>query len=141
MHDDSQDPEYPARADVSSTNYPPADGRCAWIDLTGFQRDCLEAVARCERDGVVPDERAITDTLERAYPGVDRTRLEFNLRPLVGLGLLEERRLEARGDAYPLTDAGRALLIQRAERFADACGIAAFDSETGGAGARGDGEG
>ncbi|WP_226041696.1 PadR family transcriptional regulator [Natrinema sp. DC36] len=114
------------RANESPTNYPATDGRSAWIELTAFQRDCLEAIARLERDDVPCDERAITQTLERAYPSVDRLRLDPNLRTLVGRGLLEKRRLEARVE-YLLTDDGRALLLQRAERFADACGIGATE--------------
>ncbi|PGF18436.1 PadR family transcriptional regulator [Natrinema sp. CBA1119] len=96
------------------------------MELTAFQRDCLEAVARLERDDVVPDEHAIVDTLERAYLSVTRTRLDPNLRTLVGRGLLEKRRLEAHAE-YLLTDDGRALLLQRAERFADACRIGAAE--------------
>jgi len=73
------------------------------------------------------DERAIVQTLERAYPSVERLRLDPNLRTLVGRDLLENRRLEARAE-YHLTDDGRALLLQRAERFADTCGIGAAES-------------
>jgi len=63
-------------------------------------------------------------TLGCTYPTVTRTRLEPNLRSLVGRGLLEDRDRSDGATAYRLTDAGRALL-QRAERFADGCGIGA----------------
>ena len=102
-----------------------------WIELTAFQRDCLEAVARRERTGRPCDERGITHTLERRYPSVTRTRLEPNLRTLVGRGLLANRAGADDRPTYALTDEGRALLIQRAERFAVTCGISATDRNAG----------
>jgi len=122
-------------------NYPAPDGRTAWIELTAFQRDCLEAVTRLERTHIPAREPAIIDELERAYPNVTRTRLDPNLHVLVGHGLLEKRRrLEAHRYVYPLTDDGRALLIQRAERLAVACEIGATDSDAVDSSARGTGE-
>ncbi|WP_076147045.1 hypothetical protein [Natrinema saccharevitans] len=113
---DSRDLEPPARADASAADYPSKDGRRAWIELTGFQRDCLEAVARRERDGKSCYPSGIAWTLEHWYPAVSRARLEPNLRALVGRGLLSKR--DDQGVTYRLTDAGRALLLQRAERLA-----------------------
>ncbi len=113
---DSRDVEPPARADASAADYPSKDGRRAWIELTGFQRDCLEAVARRERDGKSCYPSGIAWTLEHWYPAVSRARLEPNLRALVGRGLLSKR--DDQGVTYRLTDAGRALLLQRAERLA-----------------------
>jgi len=105
-------------------DYPPKDGRRAWIELTAFQRDCLEAVARRERDGKRCYPSGITWTLERRYPRVSRARLEPNLRALVGRDLLAERDgPDERVAAYGLTGAGHALLIQRAERLAVLCDL------------------
>ncbi|MFC6767063.1 PadR family transcriptional regulator [Natrinema soli] len=117
------------------------NGRTAWIELTAFQRDCLEAVTRLERTHIPAREPAIIDELERAYPSVTRTRLDPNLRVVVGRGLLEKQRLEANQDEYPLTDDGRALLIQRAEHLAVACEISATDSDAVDSNARARGEG
>jgi len=72
-----------------------------WIELTAFQRDCLEAVARRERTGRPCDERGIVHGLERRYPSVTRTRLEPNLRTLVGRGLLENAREPTTGRPTP----------------------------------------
>ena len=95
-----------------------------WIELTAFQRDCLEAVARRERDGKRCYPSGITWTLERRYPRVSRARLEPNLRALVGRDLLAERDgPDERVAAYGLTGAGHALLIQRAERLAVLCDL------------------
>jgi DNA-binding PadR family transcriptional regulator len=132
--------DYTARATEPPQNYPAPDGRTAWIELTAFQRDCLEAVTRLERTHIPAREPAIIDELERAYPNVTRTRLDPNLHVLVGHGLLEKRRLEAHRYVYPLTDDGRALLIQRAERLAVACEIGAPDSDAVDSSARGTGE-
>ncbi|WP_226040225.1 PadR family transcriptional regulator [Natrinema sp. DC36] len=130
---DSRGLESPARADASPPDYPPKDGRRAWIELTAFQRDCLEAVARRERDGTRCYPSGITWTLERRYPTVSRARLEPNLRALVGRDLLAERDgPDERVAAYGLTGAGRALLIQRAERLAVLCDLrASADEEMG----------
>ncbi|MGQ3411419.1 PadR family transcriptional regulator [Natrinema sp. LN54] len=125
MHDDdSRDLEPPARADASPPDDPITDGRRAWVDLTGFQRDCLEAVARCERDDRPRSPAGIIATLERRYPTVSRARLEPTLRALVARNLVARREgLPGRLPAYRLTGAGRALLIQRAERLAVLCDL------------------
>ncbi|WP_222916295.1 PadR family transcriptional regulator [Natrinema sp. SYSU A 869] len=125
MHDDdSRDLEPPARADASPPNKPITDGRRAWVELTGFQRDCLEAITRREHDGKPCSPSGITWTLERRYPRVSRVRLEPNLRALVGRGLVTTRDEPAgHVPTYRLTGAGRALLIQRAERLAVLCDL------------------
>ncbi|WP_226004374.1 PadR family transcriptional regulator [Natrinema salinisoli] len=117
--DDSRDLEPPARAAESPTNEHTTDGRRAWIELTGFQRDCLEAVARRERDGYAGYPSGIAWTLEHWYPTVSRARLEPNLRALVGRGLVIPR--DERGSsvpAYRLTDTGREMLCRQADRLA-----------------------
>jgi DNA-binding PadR family transcriptional regulator len=117
--DDSRGLEPPARVAASPTNKPPTDARRAWIELTGFQRDCLEAVARRERDGYAGYPSGIAWTLEHWYPVVSRARLEPNLRALVGRGLVTPR--DDRGGSVPAyrpTDAGRELLSRQADQLA-----------------------
>ncbi|QCS41230.1 PadR family transcriptional regulator [Natrinema versiforme] len=122
--DDSRDLEPPARADASPPDDPITDGRLAWVDLTGFQRDCLEAIARCERDDRSRSPAGLIAMLERRYPTVSRARLEPNLRALVARDLVATRDgLLGRTIDYRLTGAGRALLIQRAERLAVLCDL------------------
>ncbi|MDF9744795.1 PadR family transcriptional regulator [Natrinema salsiterrestre] len=116
--DDSRSLEPPARAAESPHDEHPPD-RHTWIELTGFQRDCLEAVARRERDGYAGYPSGIKWALERWYPAVGRARLEPNLRALVGRGLVAPRDDQSGGvPAYRLTDAGRALLGRQADRLA-----------------------
>ncbi|WP_226040564.1 PadR family transcriptional regulator [Natrinema sp. DC36] len=132
----------PARADASIPSHLTRNGRRAWVELTAFQRDCLEAVARRERDDRPCDELGIMCTLGYTYPTVTRTRLEPNLRVLVGRGLLDDRDGSDGATAYRLTDAGRALLLlQRAERVADSCVIGAARTGADAATVRGDGTG
>ncbi|SER17732.1 PadR family transcriptional regulator [Natrinema salaciae] len=95
----------------------------SWVDLSAFQRDCLEVVARRERDDDPCDERGILRAFERSPRSVTRARLDPTLHVLVDHGLLEKRRLEALRYEYPLTDDGRALLSRRVDRLADACGL------------------
>ncbi|WP_226480830.1 PadR family transcriptional regulator [Natrinema amylolyticum] len=123
MHDDdSRDLEPPARADASPSDDPITDDRRAWVDLTGFQRDCLEAIARCERDDRSRSPAGLIATLERRYPTVSRARLEPTLRALVARDLVATRGgRPGRTTAYRLTGAGRALLVQRADRLAALC--------------------
>lgn len=98
-----------------------ADGGTTWADLTGFQRDCLEAIARLERDNDASYGLAIKKKLERRHGEVNHGRLYPNLDTLVGVGLIEKGELDRRTNTYELTSSGRALLTQRVERLADAC--------------------
>ncbi|ELY82792.1 PadR family transcriptional regulator [Natrinema pallidum] len=119
--DDSRDHERPARAVASFPDDTP-DGRRAWVELSGFQRDCLEAVARRARDGYPCYASGIARTLERRYPTVSRARVKPGLRILADRGYITSRDgLTGHVPAYRLTDTGRALLIQRAERLATLC--------------------
>lgn len=118
MHDDdSRGLESPDRPNALPDDH---DAARRWIQCTALQRDCLEALVRLERTRTPNPTDAIAGELERRYPSVSRARLERNLRTLVGRGLLETAE-----DAYRLTDAGRALLRQRAERFAAVRDLAA----------------
>ncbi|WP_050031415.1 PadR family transcriptional regulator [Natrinema altunense] len=122
--DDSRDLEPPARAAESPNNEHTTDGRRAWVELSGFQRDCLEAVARRARDGYPCYASGIARTLERRYPTVSRARVKPSLRILADRDFITSR--DGFADhvpAYRLTDTGRALLIQRAERLATLCDL------------------
>ncbi|MDF9747030.1 PadR family transcriptional regulator [Natrinema salsiterrestre] len=146
LDDNSRDLQNPARADASPpTNDPPrsdgsepsetnrsasdlrADGSTTWIGLTAFQRDCLEAVARCDHTSETTDERALTYALEYAYPYIDYAQLQSNLATLVAHELVTSRRVDESTSEYTPTDAGRALVARRATQLAAACGVAIGD--------------
>ena len=101
-----------------------ADGSATWNDLTGFQRDVLEAIATLERDGEEPYGLAIKHDLERDYDQeVNHGRLYPNLNQLVEFGFIEKRQLDKRTNEYPLTDAARRMLKHRVHRLADSIGL------------------
>ncbi|WP_222918927.1 helix-turn-helix transcriptional regulator [Natrinema sp. SYSU A 869] len=159
MHDnDSRDLENPARADASphnqlvtdggepsdtsrSSSDLHSDGGTRWTDLTAFQCDCLEAVARLERDDKRSHEAEIVRELEHANPELNRNRLYPNLTVLVGHGLLKrrERSTDDRVEYVP-TAVGQALLRARVERLAETCELVVLD-RTDDATARGAGDG
>jgi len=129
MHDDTP---WPVNAPIEQTNHhqitprpteEPRGSNSPPSNAIVSRRSPASSATTCRATN-----EAIVQTLERAYPSVERLRLDPNLRTLVGRDLLENRRLEARAE-YHLTDDGRALLLQRAERFADTCGIGAAESE------------
>ncbi|MCU4926936.1 helix-turn-helix transcriptional regulator [Halobacteria archaeon AArc-dxtr1] len=98
-----------------------ADGGMSWTDLTGFQRDCLEAIARVERGDETCYGLAIKRRLESTRgEEINHGRLYPNLDTLVDLDFVEKSTLDRRTNEYRLTDSARAVLIQRAERLADA---------------------
>ncbi len=100
------------------------DGGAVWGDLSGFQRDCLEEIQRLDRDGETSYGLAIKRRLEPQHGEVNHGRLYPNLDALVDRGLVEKSEFDQRTNEYTLTDKGRALLIQRVERLADACEMA-----------------
>ncbi|GAB3678978.1 helix-turn-helix transcriptional regulator [Halopiger thermotolerans] len=108
------------------------DGGTAWADLTGFQRDILEAIAHLERVGDDPYGLAIKEHLESQYGDVHHGRLYPNLDDLVADGLLEKDELDARTNSYTLTTEAEAMLEASIHRRADACGlqVAATDGGT-----------
>ncbi|WP_408957281.1 helix-turn-helix transcriptional regulator [Natrinema sp. 74] len=132
MYDDNswglESPERPAASTISDQRLV-ADGGSTWGDLTGFQRDALEAIARLERDNETCYGLAIKRRLEPQHGTVNHGRLYPNLDTLVERGLVEKSALDKRTNEYLLTDDGRGLLLQRLERLADACeiGLAATD--------------
>ncbi|MDS0223381.1 PadR family transcriptional regulator [Haloarcula sp. S1AR25-5A] len=88
-------------------------------DLTGFQRDLLEAIAAVDDD---PYGLALKDYLDECYADpINHSRLYQNLEQLVDKGLINRDDLDARTNVYTLTDAGRQLLQRQAETLAGLC--------------------
>lgn len=130
--DDTRTPESPARSDASLEHdrLLPSAEKTTWIELTAIQRDCLEIVFRRENAGRQCDEHEILRALERRSPIADRTHLYADLMVLVGHGFLSRSvRPAERTTEYRLADEGRALLLQRAERLAEVCGIRTVETE------------
>ena len=91
-------------------------------DLTGFQRDVLEAIARIDRRNEIPYGLGIAAELEADYEEVLHPRLYSNLDDLTAMGLVESSAVDNRTNRYDLTDAGRGLLHKRAESLAHSLG-------------------
>ncbi|MGB9934016.1 PadR family transcriptional regulator [Haloarcula amylolytica] len=88
-------------------------------DLTGFQRDLLEAIAAVDGD---PYGLALKDYLDERYAGpINHSRLYQNLDQLVEQDLINRDDLDARTNVYTLTDAGRHELQRQAETLAGLC--------------------
>ncbi|AEH38856.1 helix-turn-helix transcriptional regulator [Halopiger xanaduensis] len=123
--DDSRGLESPDTTDASlaTDQRLVADGGTTWADLSGFQRDVLEAIARLEIADETSYGLAIKRQLEPQYGEVNHGRLYSNLDSLVERGLVEKSTLDKRTNEYVLTDDGHGLLYQRVERLADACEI------------------
>lgn len=100
-----------------------ADGGTTWTDLTAFQRDTLETIATLEATDETSYGLAIKRHLKADYGEVNHGRLYPNLDDLIERGLLEKTQLDRRTNEYRLTDAGRALLKNRARDLADTCGL------------------
>ncbi|EMA25132.1 helix-turn-helix transcriptional regulator, partial [Haloarcula marismortui] len=79
-------------------------------DLTGFQRDLLEAIAAVDGD---PYGLALKDYLDERYAEpINHSRLYQNLDRLVDSGLVNRDDLDARTNVYTLTDAGQDTLYR-----------------------------
>jgi len=91
-------------------------------DLTGFQRDLLEAIAAVDDD---PYGLALKDYLDERYADpINHSRLYQNLDQLSDQNLINRDELDARTNVYTLTDAGRQLLQRHAETLAGLCDLA-----------------
>jgi DNA-binding PadR family transcriptional regulator len=91
-------------------------------DLTGFQRDLLEAIAAVDGD---PYGLALKEYLDERYADpINHSRLYQNLDQLVEQDLINRDELDARTNVYTLTDAGRQLLQCHAETLAGLCDLA-----------------
>ncbi|WP_276255595.1 helix-turn-helix transcriptional regulator [Halomontanus rarus] len=99
-----------------------ADGGTRWADLTGFQRDIIEALARLEDSGTERSGQAIKAVLEESHDEVLHGRLYQNLDSLIDDRLLERGAIDGRTNRYTLSADARRLLRDRLEQLADACG-------------------
>nr|WP_255194549.1 PadR family transcriptional regulator [Natronobeatus ordinarius] len=109
--------------DVADERELVADGGTSWADLTGFQRDCLEAILHLENADETTYGLAISRELEDQYGDVNHGRLYPNLDELVDVGFVELGQVDRRTNSYTLTSSGRAVLEERAHTLADACGL------------------
>ncbi|ELZ14046.1 transcriptional regulator PadR family protein [Natrinema thermotolerans DSM 11552] len=108
-----------------------ADGGIAWGDLSGFQRDILEAIAAIESADKEPYGLAIKERLTQTYDEVLHGRLYQNLDSLVDDDLLERGELDGRTNSYTLLPEAEALLEESVHRRADACGLQVSDADDG----------
>jgi DNA-binding MarR family transcriptional regulator len=113
-----------ARADPETQGDPPGDeaARSQWRDLTGFQRDCLEAIAALdERPGHPPTGVRLIDFLGASYDAdVNRSRVYQNLDRLVADDLVVKGDIDRRTNGYSLTPTGQCVLDAGAAALADA---------------------
>lgn len=101
-----------------------ADGGLGWNDLTGFQRDLLKAIRRCDQEDTIPTGQTIKDHLESQYgEEINNGRLYQNLGHLVEAGLLEKGFVDGRTNTYALNTTAAAMLDETAQRLADICGL------------------
>jgi len=99
-----EDPAGAARADGGAN-------LAQWLDLTGFQQECLKSIARHEAENEVPHGLGIKADLERRYgKEVHHGRLYPNLDDLVNKSLVEKGELDKRTNSYELSEHGRSLL-------------------------------
>lgn len=86
-------------------------------DLTGFQRDLLEAIAAVDDD---PYGLALKEYLDERYADpINHSRLYQNLDQ----DLINRDELDARTNVYTLTDTGRHKLQHHAETLAGLCDL------------------
>jgi DNA-binding PadR family transcriptional regulator len=90
------------------------------IELTGFQRDLLYALAGLERPSGIEVRDALGD-----YYGSDviAARVYQNLDRLVDRGFVAKSDADARTNVYQITDAGRQSIVSRRAWEDDALGI------------------
>lgn len=88
-------------------------------ELTGFQRDVLQAIAAVDNEPYGLALKAYLD--ERYAVPITHSRLYQNLDGLTEQGLVNRDALADRTNAYTLTDAGRRLLQRQAETLASLC--------------------
>ncbi|MFC5365694.1 helix-turn-helix transcriptional regulator [Salinirubrum litoreum] len=113
-----------ARADPETQADPPDDdtARTRWRDLSGFQRDCLEAIATLdERPGHPPTGVRLIEFLGASYDAaVNRSRVYQNLDRLVADDLVVKGDIDRRTNGYSLSPTGRRVLDAGASALADA---------------------
>ncbi|WP_254274637.1 PadR family transcriptional regulator [Haloarcula marina] len=97
-----------------------------YYDLTGFQRDLLEASAAVDDE---PYGLALKDYLDDRYADpINHSRLYQNLNQLAEEGLLTPDPIDERTNAYRLTDQGRSVLYRHAQDMVTVCPAEALQS-------------
>ena len=95
----------------------------AWHDCTGFQRDLLKAIADHDEYDREPYGLALRDWLEAKYDDeINHSRLYQNLAQLEDRGLVAKTSIDARTNAYELTDTAEELVRHQAQSFANVVG-------------------
>ncbi|MFC7070638.1 PadR family transcriptional regulator [Halobaculum lipolyticum] len=94
------------------------DQDIGWTDLTAFEGNTLYAIARLQRDDETSYGLAIKRVLQDLYDQeINHGRLYPALDDLADHGLVEKSALDKRTNEYVLTDTGRKLLHDRADRL------------------------
>lgn len=98
-----------------------------WSNLKGFARDLMVAIAECEPNDRPTYGLALKRHLEAELgydadaddeEGVYQHRLYSTLSDLEDRGIVQKHPVDGRTNSYGLTERGRALLDQRASRYA-----------------------
>ena len=90
-----------------------------YYELTGFQRDLLEAIAGVDDE---PYGLALKQYLDERYADpINHSRLYQNLTQLADQNLVNRKELDGRTNEYTLTDAGTQLLQYHADTIASLC--------------------
>ncbi len=91
-----------------------------YYDLTGFQRDLLEAITGVDDE---PYGLALKHYLDERYADpINHSRLYQNLDQLAELDFITRDELDTRTNVYTLTDAGRQYLQRHTETLTGLCG-------------------
>jgi len=96
-----------------------------WYDLTGFQRDLLQAIADLERNNTDPiSGSALRSALEDRYAAdIVTARVYQNLDDLVEAELVTKTRVDGRTKEYRLADGGWGTLEDHARDAAESAGF------------------
>jgi len=93
-----------------------------WYDCTGFQRDCLHAIAVFERRDRHPFGLALKRWLDERYDEpINHSRLYQNLQRLADMDLVDRKPTDGRETHYRLTDTGRRMLATHARLLTSSC--------------------
>lgn len=108
-----------------------ADGGTTWTDLTGFQRDLLRTIRRCERDDPIPTGQTVKEYLADRYTEpINNGRLYQNLNHLIECGLIEKGFVDGRTNTYHLADEAIDMLDRTVHQLADDCGVDVASGES-----------
>ncbi|QFU83367.1 helix-turn-helix transcriptional regulator [Natronorubrum aibiense] len=115
-------------SDTGSSGEQPQVG-VGWGELSGFQRDIIEIIARLQSAGVASYGLAIEEELEEYYYDIPHSRLYRNLNCLIDDGFVELSELDGRTNSYTLLPESKALLEENVYRRAEACGLQVSEAD------------